>query len=191
MGAASLIYFGQRAEELALPVALTLAVIPQSPARRGKLDNQPLQEARARLFERWLEKHPIVAADELTKLQALLALPIQFRDPSRLPFEAPHLTEMLLVQHGAQLGNQIPTTLSLDLQRIVERQVISYVDLQRRLGIQNAVAMLVDYRTMETKALVGSASFHNPHIAGQVNGTQAKRSPGSTLKPFVYGKSVV
>jgi penicillin-binding protein 1C len=93
---------------------------------------------------------------------------------------------MLLVQHGAQLGNQIPTTLSLDLQRIVERQVISYVDLQRRLGIQNAVAMLVDYRTMETKALVGSASFHNPHIAGQVNGTQAKRSPGSTLKPFVY-----
>jgi penicillin-binding protein 1C len=42
VGAASLIYFGQRAEELALPVALTLAVIPQSPARRGKLDNQPL-----------------------------------------------------------------------------------------------------------------------------------------------------
>jgi len=72
------------------------------------------------------------------------------------------------------------------LQRIVERQVRSYVDTQRRLGIQNTVAMLVDYRTMETKALVGSVEFYNPRIAGQVNGTQAKRSPGSTLKPFVY-----
>src|SRR3989442_11681758 len=46
--------------------------------------------------------------------------------------------------------------------------------------------MLVDSRTMEVKALVGSADFFNKEIAGQVNGTAAKRSPGSTLKPFIY-----
>lgn len=186
VGAASLAYFGQRADELALPQAFTLAVIPQSPARRIKLDNQPLQVARARLFERWLSEHPTLAVEECTKLQGLMALPIQFRDPSQLPFDSPHLTEMLLAHRGPRSGNQIHTTLSRDLQHIVERQVRSYVETQRRLGIQNAVAMLVDYRTMETKALVGSADFHNPQIAGQVNGTQAKRSPGSTLKPFVY-----
>jgi len=186
VGAASLTYFGQLADELTLPQAMTLAVIPQSPAQRGKFDTQPLQASRARLFKRWLEKHPNVAHDERTKLQAILALPIQFRDPSQLPFDAPHLTEMLLMQHGTNSKNEIRTTLSRDLQRIVERQVRSYVDTQRRLGIQNTVAMLVDYRTMETKALVGSVEFHNPRIAGQVNGTQAKRSPGSTLKPFVY-----
>lgn len=186
VGAASLAYFGQRADELALPQAFTLAVIPQSPARRIKLDNQPLQVARARLFERWLSEHPTLAVEERTKLQGLMALPIQFRDPSQLPFDSPHLTEMLLAHRGPRSGNQIHTTLSRDLQHIVERQVRSYVETQRRLGIQNAVAMLVDYRTMETKALVGSADFHNPQIAGQVNGTQAKRSPGSTLKPFVY-----
>ena len=186
VGAASLAYFGQRADELALPQAFTLAVIPQSPARRIKLDSQPLQVARARLFERWLSEHPTLAVEERTKLQGLMALPIQFRDPSQLPFDSPHLTEMLLAHRGPRSGNQIHTTLSRDLQHIVERQVRSYVETQRRLGIQNAVAMLVDYRTMETKALVGSADFHNPQIAGQVNGTQAKRSPGSTLKPIVY-----
>jgi penicillin-binding protein 1C len=186
VGAASLAYFGQRAEELTLPQALTLAVIPQSPARRIKLDDQPLQEARLRLFNRWLSSHPDFADEERTKLKGLMALPIQFRNPSQLPFDAPHLTEMLLALRARRSENQIRTTLSHDLQRVVERQVRSYVETQKRLGIQNAVAILVDYRTMETKALVGSADFYNPRIAGQVNGTQAKRSPGSTLKPFVY-----
>jgi penicillin-binding protein 1C len=186
VAAASLAYFGQRPDQLTLPGALTLAVIPQSPAKRGKLDTQAMQRARTRLFERWLKKHPDTTVEDRAKLRALLELPVQFRDPSQLPFEAPHLTGMLLPQRGAQSGNQIRTTLSRDLQHLVERQVRSYVDTQRRLGVQNAVAMLVDYRTMEAKALVGSADFHNPDIAGQVNGTQAKRSPGSTLKPLVY-----
>ena len=186
VGAASLVYFGQRAEELTFPQALTLTMIPQSPARRTKLDHQSFQEARARLFNKWLSEHPEVAVEERTKLQGFMALPIQFRDPSQLPFAAPHLIEMLLAHRRTRSDNQIRTTLSHDLQRLVERQVRSYVDTQRRLSIRNAVAILVDYRTMETKALVGSADFHNLHIAGQVNGTQAKRSPGSTLKPFVY-----
>jgi penicillin-binding protein 1C len=50
--------------------------------------------------------------------------------------------------------------------------------------------MLVDYRTMEVKAQVGSADFFNTDIEGQVNGTLAKRSPGSTLKPFVYALGI-
>jgi penicillin-binding protein 1C len=186
VGAASLTYFGQRPDELTLPQALTLVVVPQSPERRRKFDTQPLQEARLRLFKRWLSAHPNLTVEEHTKLQAMMALPIQFRDPSQLPFDAPHLTEMLLTQCGPRSGNQIRTTLARDLQHMIEQQVRRYVNTQHRLGIQNAVAMLVDYRTMETKALVGSADFYNPHIAGQVNGTQAKRSPGSTLKPFVY-----
>src|SRR5207249_1599221 len=53
-------------------------------------------------------------------------------------------------------------------------------------GVHNAAAMLVDSRTMAVQALVGSANFFNKDIAGQVNGTAAKRSPGSTLKPFIY-----
>jgi penicillin-binding protein 1C len=44
----------------------------------------------------------------------------------------------------------------------------------------------VDYRSMQDKALVGSADFFDASILGQVNGTTAKRSPGSALKPFIY-----
>ena len=46
--------------------------------------------------------------------------------------------------------------------------------------------MLVDIRTMEVLAQVGSADFANEAIDGQVDGTRSARSPGSTLKPFVY-----
>jgi penicillin-binding protein 1C len=50
--------------------------------------------------------------------------------------------------------------------------------------------MLVDTRNMAVKAVVGSADFFNEKIEGQVNGTQAKRSPGSTLKPFIYALGI-
>ncbi len=49
-----------------------------------------------------------------------------------------------------------------------------------------AAAMLVDFRSMEVLAQVGSADFTNSTIDGQVDGTRSPRSPGSTLKPFVY-----
>ena len=50
--------------------------------------------------------------------------------------------------------------------------------------------MLVDSRDMTVKAVVGSADFFDAKIEGQVNGTQAKRSPGSTLKPFIYALGI-
>src|SRR5205814_1591336 len=68
----------------------------------------------------------------------------------------------------------------------LERQVHSYIGNNRRLGIENAAALLIDHRTMDVKAVIGSADFFNKAISGQVNGTIAKRSPGSTLKPFIY-----
>jgi penicillin-binding protein 1C len=46
--------------------------------------------------------------------------------------------------------------------------------------------MLVDSRNMEVKALIGSGNYFDAAIHGQVNGTRAKRSPGSALKPFIY-----
>jgi penicillin-binding protein 1C len=78
------------------------------------------------------------------------------------------------------------TTLDAGLQRLVERHLRGYVARQRRNGIRNAAALLVDARTVAVRALVGSANFFDDGIAGQVNGTRARRSPGSALKPFAY-----
>ena len=50
--------------------------------------------------------------------------------------------------------------------------------------------MLLDAKTMQVKAMVGSADYFNAAIFGQLNGADAKRLPGSTLKPFIYALSM-
>ncbi|HXX42886.1 MAG TPA: penicillin-binding transpeptidase domain-containing protein, partial [Chthoniobacterales bacterium] len=71
-------------------------------------------------------------------------------------------------------------------QLLIERRIRDYVAANRGRGIKNAAALLVDTRTMDVLSQVGSADFYNPEIDGQVDGTRCPRSPGSTLKPFVY-----
>jgi penicillin-binding protein 1C len=186
VGAASLIHFGKSTKALSLPETLTLAVIPQAPARRtliraqAQADGASLIGARLRLFERWLARHPAAATQA-----GLMTLALNLRTASQLPFHAPHTVNHLVARDGG-VSAEIHATLDLRLQKMLERQIHRYVERQRRIGIENATAMLIDYRTMEVKAVVGSAAFHNAAINGQVNGTLAKRSPGSTLKPFIY-----
>ncbi len=189
---ASLVYFGKPASQLTLPEALTLAVIPQNPSRRlltgeganNTLISHGLADARNRLYRAWLSKHPQDAS-----LTSLFALPLALRPRSRLPFEAPHAVDQILA--AQQLNDNtrsavVTTTLDLGLQRILERQIALYVQRKASVGITNAAAVLVDTRDMGIKAMVGSADYRNAAIQGQVNGTLAKRSPGSTLKPFIY-----
>lgn len=182
-GAASLIYFGKTADRLSLTESLSLTLIPQSPLRRTPAGREPesLRAARQRLFDDWLQDHP-----ESASQRAAVALPLRYRGLAALPFEAPHLTDMLLQNPHAGTAS-LHSTLNLETQRLLQRRVQQYVARQRRLGINNASAMLIDTRTMAVKALVGSADFFDNAIEGQVNGTAAKRSPGSALKPFIYG----
>lgn len=188
VGAASLAYFGKPAGALTLPEALTLAVIPQEPSRplqsNGVLINPALAQARNRLYAQWLRKHPRDAS-----LKPLFALPLTLRPLARLPFEAPHAMDQLLTAQrtsGDALPPIVTTTVDLGLQHALERQVANYVQRNAPRGIKNAAALLIDTRDMGIKAMVGSASYFDAGIEGQVNGTDAKRSPGSTLKPFIY-----
>ena len=79
------------------------------------------------------------------------------------------------------------TTLDAGLQRLVERQIERFLNQFGELGIRNTAALLVDSRDMTVKAWVGSADYRDESIHGQINGVLTKRSPGSTLKPFIYG----
>ncbi len=184
IAAASLIYFNKQAIHLSLPEALTLSVIPQNPVRRNPTTQRGfkrLLKARANLFERWLQSHP-----EDQQLAIFLELPLHVRAPEQLPFTAPHFVNAIHQNLPRfQYGN-LYTTLDIAKQRSLERIVSDYIQRKSRLGIHNASVMLLNYRTMELEGLVGSANFFDTAIAGQVNGSQALRSPGSTLKPFVY-----
>jgi len=194
VGAASLVYFDKPVMQLTLPEALALAVIPQDPSRRVRdgasadatddLIGSRLQAARTRLFQRWLPGHPQDATSA-----SLIRLPMRLRSPEHLPFAAPHFVEEVLADQrlrGQTAQPNLRTTLNLDLQHLLERQVAAHVEHAADKGVRNAVALLVDTRDLGIKALVGSANYFNSAIAGQVNGATAKRSPGSALKPFIY-----
>lgn len=175
-GAAARIYFSKPVSELNASEASVLAVIPQSPARRSLDGAQTLppdlEEARARLLERQsAESRPGY-------------LTVRAHGRGDLPFEAPHFVEKVLASRR-HLG-VIRTTLDLDLQGLLEKHAEVFVERNRRIGIRNVSALLVDYRSMAVRALVGSASYGDGEIHGQVDGTSARRSPGSILKPFIY-----
>jgi len=179
-GTASLIYFHRRAQDLTLPQVLTLAVIPQNPKKRGLAQRpaarQALAAARSRLWERWRAAHAQQA-------------PARLDDPplaamAQLPFRAPHFTDRLL--RGRPAG-EVWTGLDLHAQGALERAIAQYVREYRAIGVQNASAVLLDTDSGEVRALIGSSDYFDASIDGQVNGVDAKRSPGSTLKPFIYG----
>ncbi len=181
VGAASLIYFAKPPRRLTFAEALALALIPQAPKSRdpGGIEPKSLLKARLALATLWASKHATSAASLAAAGQTL-----HFRELRQLPFEAPHLVAALLESTPPQ--QEIHTSLSMPLQKLLERTVTQYIATQRSLGVTNAAVMLVDYRSLQIKALIGSANFVDSSIEGQVNGTMAKRSPGSALKPFIY-----
>ena len=69
---------------------------------------------------------------------------------------------------------------------LAERLVTRHVADRRAHGVTNAAALLVDTRTLQVVACVGSADYRDRTLSGQVNGAVARRSPGSALKPFLY-----
>jgi penicillin-binding protein 1C len=179
IGAASLVYFGKPASRLTLAEALSLSVIPQSPARRVP-GNDALGLARDLLVQRWISAHPPVAEE-----RDLLRMPLTLHGINELPFHAPHFVVALNSDRPLS-GGEVRTTLDLRLQAVLERQVAVFLDRRRNQGLRNVAALLVDSQTMEVRALLGSANFFDNSIQGQVNGTRARRSPGSALKPFIY-----
>ncbi len=181
VGAASLIYFAKPANQVILPEALLLSVIPQNPNSRTPTlatDNTQLQNARLRLFNRWIKKYPNASDQKI-----FMSLPLQFAH-RKLPFLAGHFVDNVLKKDADQ--PIIITTLDYNLQKMMEQVAQNYLMHYRSYGVNNLAVLLVDTRNMEVKALLGSGNFFSAAINGQVNGTTAKRSPGSSLKPFIY-----
>ena len=174
-GAASQIYFGKTADHLTTPESIALSVIPQSPTRRALFadrDNRSLDSAQGNWYDR---------AKINRQFSARL---FSARAQTERKFLAPHFVQQVLATEKNR--SEIVTTLDLAKQQLIERRITDYIQTNRGRGIQNAAALLVDTRTMDVLAQVGSADFFNSEIQGQVDGTHAPRSPGSTLKPFVY-----
>ena len=177
IGAASQIYFDKPASKLSRPEAVALSVIPQSPTRRAlhiDRDNHSINLAQSS----WYDRAKIDSNAEFSMRE------FRPRMQTERKFIAPHFVQQVLESsHGR---DQVITTLDFEKQRAIERRVTNYIASNRNRSIENAAVLLVDTRTMDVLAQVGSADFNNAAINGQVDGTRSPRSPGSTLKPFVY-----
>jgi penicillin-binding protein 1C len=176
--AASLAYIGKEPRRLTPAQSALLVALPQSPeTRRPDRHADAAADARARVLAR------TASAGVLTSDRATAAL----REPvpttrAEFPALAPHLAEAL--RQAKPLDHRHPTTIDGRLQRSLEALAARAVTGK---GDRLSMAILVaDHRTGEILASVGSPDWTNDRRAGFVDMTQALRSPGSTLKPFVY-----
>ncbi len=182
IASASRIYFGKSAHDLSKIESITLATIPQNPTKRGlntELGIKNIEHMRTNLVSRWVDEHP---SD--IDLITFASMPLNVHSVSELPFFAPHFTNFMNTMRNYK--SEITTTLDLQLQKRLERALTQEVSARKSFGITNAAAILINYKTMETLAYIGSADYFNRDIYGENDGVRARRSPGSTLKPLIY-----
>lgn len=176
--AASWAWFGKPPTRLTPAEAALLVAIPQAPeSRRPDRHPEAARAARDRVLAR-MARDGIIDAEEA---QAAVTEPAP---AARIPFPllAAHLSDRLLA--ADPLAEAVATTLDAALQARIERLA---ADALRGQTERLQVAILVaDHRTGEVLASVGSAAFAADR-EGFVDMTEAPRSPGSTLKPLIYG----
>ncbi len=182
--AASLHYFSRSLDELNLGEMMMLCILPQNPQDRNPRNAENHSEilmARNRLHERWKS----VYSGREERIFHLELLPVIHPEPR---YKTPHLTELLRTKFTEKEG--MITSIDWDLQREIHTRLKSYVARNSDRGVKNGAALVLNYQTMELLAMIGSADFFDESIQGMVNGTNSRRSPGSTLKPFIYGQGL-
>jgi len=177
--AASLAWYGKEPKRLGLGEAALLVSLPQLPERR-RPDRHPeaAEAARDRVLERMVSAGLIEPAEAMRARDH--AAPAARR---ALPFLAAHAAELALRENPGE--GRVALTLDRRAQEGLERVAR---EAAARLGPRLSVAMvLADAQTGDILAEVGSAGFFDEARFGWIDMTRAVRSPGSTLKPFIYG----
>jgi penicillin-binding protein 1C len=177
--AASIAYFGKEPKRLSLAESALLVALPQSPERR-RLDRYPLTAhiARDRVLDRMVEEGAVSKEDAA---QAKAAPVPKMRN--QIPILAPHAADQAVTR--MKDARVIRLTLDATLQRNLEALARDRAIAQ---GPDVSVAIIaVDNATGDVLARVGSPDYFDERRSGQVDMTRAVRSPGSTLKPFIYG----
>lgn len=177
--AASFTYLGKSSKDLTASEAAMLAVLPQAPSwnrpdlypERAKAQRNKLL-ARLAEFEVW----PTDLIDEIKQEEVWAQYNTQ-------PVLAPLLSRELVTRYPQQ--QLIKTSIDRNLQTELELSVSDYIR-DKEKGLSAAVIVMDNASSMPL-AYIGSADFANPDRAGYVDMTKATRSPGSTLKPFIYG----
>jgi penicillin-binding protein 1C len=181
---ASLIYFQQMPEALSLSQLVTLSIIPNNPSRYAAGSNmEQLRSDR----DRWLKKFEGKQLFEMSDVADALNEPLEIVR-NEMPGNIPHLAVRL-----HQSFPQYPvlqTSIDPELQSRIETIVSSFILPLKGNGISNAAVLVVRNRDRHVVSYLGSADFNDAGTFGQVDGVKAVRSPGSTLKPYLYALAI-
>ena len=177
--AASWAYLGKSASHLSRAEAALLAVLPQAPGRL-RPDRHPelARTARDKVLRRMRDANVWSVA----QVQAAMLEPISARS-LRAPMIAALFAQRMHDQQPE--ARRIATLIDADMQRAAEQRVADYL---ARLPPRSSVAVLaVENATLAARVYIGTGAFADPARAGHIDMVRAPRSPGSTLKPFLYG----
>lgn len=178
VGAASWAYLGKSPAQLSYSEAALLAVLPQAPSRL-RPDRWPgrAEAARNKVLAR-METQGVWSAKQVRESREE---PVWLA-PRQMPQLAPLFSRMML---GKSRDDKIVTTLDAALQRQLEELAMNW---KGRLPPRSSLAMIVvDHATMKVRGWVGSVDINDDSRFSHVDMVSAIRSPGSVLKPFVYG----
>lgn len=190
---AALAYFGRPAAALTTSQAALLAALAKAP---GALRPNGPRHARLLARQRWvlgrMASLGLLCSKELdlAREDPLVFHGVGGARPG-FPFWAPHFVQSALARQDAPATPQglVRTTLDLSMQRRVEAAMCSHRPRLLKFGASQAACVVVDNRTLGVSALVGSYHY-GPRHQGFNNGAAALRSPGSTLKPFLYAQAL-
>jgi penicillin-binding protein 1C len=181
--AASLAYFGKEPHHLSLAQAALLVALPQSPEwRRPDRSADQARAARDRVLDRYGAVYGI-PRDEIAQAKAE---PVPKRRVP-MPLLAPHAADREIAARRSD--GVVALTIRADAQSALEvlaRERLRGLSAALGTGVSLA-AMAVDNRSGDVIARVGAPDYFDARRAGQIDMTRATRSPGSTLKPFIYG----
>lgn len=183
--AASHLYFRKPARDLSLGEAAYLASMPKAPSyfnpyrHPGRVRNEQISILTAMFRCNIIDS---------STYRNSVKQPINLI-PKEKNFLAPHFCEyiLFLIKHeGYRNIGVIKTTLDLRLQKEVEKILNNNIKRLERANVTNGAVIILDNKTMEILAYVGSVDFFDPFIDGEVDGVRSLRQPGSALKPFIY-----
>lgn len=184
-------FFGKSAREVSLAQAAILAALPKAPSYYSPYGShfEDLKIRQEYILDRMVDLNMV----KKPEADAAKAEVIHFQ-PRREAITAPHFVfyvkELLEKEYGERVveqgGLRVTTTLDTRLQTIAEESLKKRQAALNQTGISNASLVALDPQTGDILSMVGSIDYFNEDIDGNVNVSVRHRSPGSSIKPFVY-----
>ncbi len=206
--AAALKYLKKDTENLTWAEAAMFAVLPNAPGKihPGNKNHKELIDKRNRLLKRLFTNR--VISKDIYDLSIVEPIPVKVHILDNI---APHLSRKLFFEVKSfdtkdekkgkfsndkinfltsedcnKSSNLIKTTIDVQIQKDATELLSEHIKYMKNFDVNNGACLIVENKTGKVRAYVGSQGFYDDKYSGQVDGILASRSPGSTLKPFLY-----